>query len=598
MQKMLIKKIYIKGFRNYEDAKINFQPKTLIIGSNDVGKSNLLYALRIFLDKSLSEADIEPSDSDFFAFDNSNNIEIILKFINVTEECVVSNFKGKISNQNELFLAYKAYKNPVTGEKQYHFEAGKSVDDLEEIRGRYYLKVLNLKYLASSRDLNAFIRKEKKNLLIDIKKSRTLEETTFDERYLSKIDKSLETINKRVAKLNYVKKATVNINEELGNLSLHHQLQSIEFDVGSWDSSHFVDNLNLVSKVKNKNLSISGDGRSNQLFIALWANRNEVSKSKDNLLEVTFFCIEEPEAHLHPHQQRKLSKYLAEVINSQVILTTHSPQIAEEFPPDSIIRLYNKEFKTRAAHEGCNKLIDDSIIKFGHRMSIIPAEAFFSSVVLLVEGQSEVLFYKALADAIGIDLDQLNISILMVDGVGFEHYVDVLSALDIDFVIRTDNDFFKLPNKNTYWFSGIKRCIKLYEKYFEKDDQLEKLLENSDLLTEVPFNIPDHILDYTTELSKELEDFGLFLAQKDLEHDLQSSSISAQLNQYFGDYLSATNDPIIVKEMQKKKATFMFSFINDSRTDLSSLGEHPIAKPLKKCVELVEGKPWNQRMSN
>ncbi|ESU31875.1 hypothetical protein G3A_14240 [Bacillus sp. 17376] len=90
---MLIEQIKIKGFRNYEDALINLQPKTLIIGSNDVGKSNLLYALRILLDKSLSEADLEPADSDFYAFNDIEQIEIIIKFINCVmqeksaEEC-------------------------------------------------------------------------------------------------------------------------------------------------------------------------------------------------------------------------------------------------------------------------------------------------------------------------------------------------------------------------------------------------------------------------------------------------------------------------------------------------------------------------------
>ena len=41
---MRIEKIHIKGFRNFEDEEIFFQPKTLIIGANDVGKTNLLYA--------------------------------------------------------------------------------------------------------------------------------------------------------------------------------------------------------------------------------------------------------------------------------------------------------------------------------------------------------------------------------------------------------------------------------------------------------------------------------------------------------------------------------------------------------------------------
>ncbi|PES24639.1 ATP-dependent endonuclease [Bacillus anthracis] len=583
---MLIENVYITGFRNYEEATINFKPKTLIIGSNDIGKSNLLYAIRILLDKTLSEVDIEPLDSDFYAFNETNEIQIILKFINVFEDCVISNFKGKISDDNELFLAYKAFKDPITGEKSYHFEAGKSIEDLVEIKGRYYLKTLNLKYLASTRDLFTFIKKERKNLLVDIKKNRTTEEIKFDEKYLKRIDKTLEVINERVGKLNYVKKATVDINEELEKLSFHHKSQSIEFDVGAWDSSQFVDNLNLVSKVKDKSLSVSGDGRSNQLFIALWAQRNEVKK--DNLLEVTFYCIEEPEAHLHPHQQRKLANYLLEAINNQVFLTTHSPQIAAEFPPDSIVRLYNKQLETKAANDGCNTLIADAVSNFGHRMSVIPAEALFANVVLLVEGQSELLFYKALANDIGIDLDRLNISILMVDGVGFDYYIDVLTTLGISFVVRTDNDFFKLPKKDTYWYAGVKRCIKIYNTFYEKDKELDELLKREKLLTQVPLDIPQTVKDYVNQLITKLEDFNLYLAEKDLEHDLNNSLVSKQLNKYFGSYLKSQDDPEIVKEMQKKKATFMFSFLNDSQTDLSVLKDHSLAKPLLSCVDIVE----------
>ena len=62
---MRIEKIHIKGFRNFEDEEIFFQPKTLIIGANDVGKTNLLYALRILFDKSISEHDLDLKDSDY-----------------------------------------------------------------------------------------------------------------------------------------------------------------------------------------------------------------------------------------------------------------------------------------------------------------------------------------------------------------------------------------------------------------------------------------------------------------------------------------------------------------------------------------------------
>ena len=56
---MKIAWVRIEGFRNYDNETINLESKTLIIGSNDVGKTNLIYALRILFDKSISDSDLD-----------------------------------------------------------------------------------------------------------------------------------------------------------------------------------------------------------------------------------------------------------------------------------------------------------------------------------------------------------------------------------------------------------------------------------------------------------------------------------------------------------------------------------------------------------
>jgi putative ATP-dependent endonuclease of OLD family len=71
---MKLSTVIIKGFRNFKNATINFNEKTLIIGANDVEKTNLIYAIRLLLDKSLSEYDIEPKDSDFYAYDDTKSL--------------------------------------------------------------------------------------------------------------------------------------------------------------------------------------------------------------------------------------------------------------------------------------------------------------------------------------------------------------------------------------------------------------------------------------------------------------------------------------------------------------------------------------------
>ncbi|HFU9109135.1 TPA: AAA family ATPase, partial [Escherichia coli] len=62
---MEISSLKLKGFRNFKDAYINFNSNTLIIGANDVGKSNMLHSLRMLLDKSISDSEIEPNELDF-----------------------------------------------------------------------------------------------------------------------------------------------------------------------------------------------------------------------------------------------------------------------------------------------------------------------------------------------------------------------------------------------------------------------------------------------------------------------------------------------------------------------------------------------------
>ena len=82
---MRISKIHIIGFRNFNDEEITFKDKTLVIGANDVGKTNLIYALRLLFDKSISERDLDLSDSDYNAYSGANQIEITVTIMDVVE---------------------------------------------------------------------------------------------------------------------------------------------------------------------------------------------------------------------------------------------------------------------------------------------------------------------------------------------------------------------------------------------------------------------------------------------------------------------------------------------------------------------------------
>jgi len=577
---MKISEVTIKGFRNFKNAKFNFNNHTAIMGFNDIGKTNLIYAIRLLLDKNISEAELELSEADFFVFEDTNDIEIVIKFDDVTEDFVLSKLREFVSEDGVLYLKYTISKNDT----EFKLFIGSSLALLEEIQGRYYLKAFNIKYVGSSRNLSTFIQKEKKVLIEKAKDLRIDTEITSDNIIETRVETNLISLNTDVRNISYVKNATNKINNELNKLSFRNESQKLVLDMAGDDINALLGKVNLAALTNEKLLAIGGDGKLNQIFLALWTNKYNIDLGELN--EVSFYCIEEPEAHLHPHQQRKLSEYLAETLNNQVIITTHSPQIISEFKPNSIIKLYQENGATLGANDGCSSEIEDELFNFAHRLDIISTEAFYANLVFLVEGQSEILFYKSLSKAIGIDLDKLNISILMVDGVGFKPYIKVLELLRIPWIMRTDNDIFKVPRHDTYRYAGIQRSMDIYKTFIldvgeELDATYQAHLDNVHRVI-MPANAG--VIDSTLELKTLLEQSNLFLSQEDLEKDLINSPLIEKLKEFY----ELTNEDDILVEMQTRKGGSMFEFLQKYQSDLSILLTDPISLPLLRCKEIIE----------
>lgn len=580
---MQIDWIRIEGFRNYDNETINLENKTLIIGSNDVGKTNLIYALRILFDKSLSDRDLELSDSDYNAYIKANEIVITVCIKNINEDCLRSIFGGDIKDG----ITYIQYRNKKDGE--YSIYSGPSEELLDLKLGRFYLKRLNLEYVNSNRNLFSFITKAKKDLLKKTKELLDEDKKKEDEESISKLQNDLANMNKKIDKLNYISDSLNSVNKELGFLSINNEGQTVKFTTDNNNVDDLLENLELSYSMSDGALKIGGDGRNNQIYLATWVARQKFNATQE---KVTMFAIEEPEAHLHPHQQRKLSKYLSNSFEQQVLITTHSPQIASEFRPDRIVRLYQQNKITKAAQGGCSKRLELSFNDFGYRIDAISSEIFFSSAVFLVEGPSEKLFFTKLAKDIGVDLDRYNISILVVDGVGFKPYIKICRALEIPFAMRTDNDIFeKTVKKIEYkYYAGISRVMGIYKELISSslDDAILEYWNNNEKKNQwlKTNNVTKTAQALNKSIRKKLKKYNIYLSDIDLENDIVNTKLYDSLCKYY----NTTKQEEIIKAMQSKKAENMLGYLKYlviNKISMDIIKDDPICKPLKELQKLV-----------
>lgn len=566
---MLLESVSIKGFRNYADACIHFTKSTLIVGANNSGKSNLLFALRILFDPTLSVKDFELSDVDFNIEALDDEVEITAKLATVDEPCLLSTFGKYLSDEKEVYITYRARRDGT-----YSFYAGPDrAEGLKKVTSRFYIQNLMLEYVESARDISAFIKRRQRNLIEHSKDRRSEQECEDDESRMRSIQQKLNELNDEISNLNYVSDSLVSVNEEMEKLSFANSEFEAKFVAGNTDATRLVDNLRLAYLYGESPLTFGGDGRRNQLYFATWIS-DRIHGQVEQKETVYIFAIEEPEAHLHPHQQRRLASYLSGSIDEQTLISTHSPQIVASARYAEILRMPAVENNAiRASLNPVSVPVD--LRRFGYRMDPITSEVFFADAVLLVEGPSERLFYTALANAIELDLDYLNISIIAVNGVGFLRYVEICRKLNVPFAMRTDNDILHDENNGKSRFAGVLRGVRVAEGLDASGENFNRLKVLEPELSWMSSESNTSSISASEEAVRILESYGVFLASVDLETDLVESSIYDSLRAHYG----IEDKKKLISAMQRRKAENMFEFLL-SNPDLSVLRTESLSSPL------------------
>ena len=175
-----------------------------------------------------------------------------------------------------------------------------------------------------------------------------------------------------------------------------------------------------------------GLGSNNLLFMA--CELLLLGKEPEGL---PLLLIEEPEAHLHPQRQLRLMEFLRLAADGnvvgvdrsvQVVLSTHSPNLASKIPLGNLTLLHGRrafplaETKTQ---------LSPSDYRFLERfLDVTKANLFFAHGVLIVEGHSEAILLPVLAKLIDKDLTQHGVSIVNVGGKGMRRFSRIFQRSD------------------------------------------------------------------------------------------------------------------------------------------------------------------------
>ncbi|PPL02282.1 AAA family ATPase [Parapedobacter indicus] len=161
------------------------------------------------------------------------------------------------------------------------------------------------------------------------------------------------------------------------------------------------------------------------------------------------FLFEEPELYLHPSAQKILFEALEKLTeaNNQVFVTTHSPMFFSPHSTGTFVKVI-KEYPVQGKPYG--KFLTVNLLKeIGAKdaFQIICYEnntaAFFANKVLLVEGDSDVIYMKEVAKLLNSEwnFDAKNIPIISINGKSnIKRFIDFYSFFQIKCFCIVDSD--------------------------------------------------------------------------------------------------------------------------------------------------------------
>ena len=562
---MFLSELKICNFRKYgsgDDGAPGLHLKlnkglNLLVGENDSGKTAIVDAIKFVLQtqsydyQRLEEEDfflspgIEPTDTKraklfkieciFRGFDAENNEAAnFLEWLGIEKD----------SNGNDQYFL----KVTLTAERKdrkitYDIKSGPD-DEGTQLDGAAR-NLLRVTYLKPLRDAERELIPGRRSRLAQILKSHEAFSSVPEAEH--PISKIAENANNQIEGYfrgkdnnnNDIqdqsgKNLLLDINEYLGKFFTEKEINKIaKFTISGHSLSGILEKLILDLAEEN-----SGLGSYNRLYIAT----ELLLLKRTNYYGMKLSLIEEVEAHLHPQAQLRLIEYLQNEIakesDVQLIMTTHSPNLASKVKLDNLIIC--KGDKAFPMGSGFTKLEKGDYLFLERFLDVTKANLFFAQGIILVEGDAENLLIPVIANILGKPLTKHGVSVVNVQSTAFLRYSRIFKrklgeGIGVKVAVVTDND--------------IKPDSELTEEQI-KDKKTEKEAKYNGQGIKT-FISPDWTLEYDIALSG-------------LKKEFYNAVLQAEKIQNSNTY-GLTPDKII--EVKQKVETDFTTWTSEQKTD-------------------------------